>query len=322
MSLLDCTIRDGGYTNNWEFDDAFVVDLYHKLNKIPQYEYQEIGYYNENGNGSTSYWYLDNDRINSLFNIVKDRLKLSVMVNYSSSDVTVSAEESLIDLIRVCFHKKDLHQVFPFLEHVKSLGYTVAANAMAFEYFDDNDLRFLVDECRRVNVDYLYIADSHGSIYPQYLLDKIGVIQLYGGHSGLKIGVHLHDNLSLAMASYLKARNRVDIIDTTLCGLGRGAGNLKTEVVVAHLLKEKQLMDDTILRDLICLIDKTSCAGDPRVSYLISGYFSVHPNYVTHMLKSGVGVMDIWHKCQWIKSHGFGKTFDVKKLKIPLSVEQ
>ena len=41
--IIDCTIRDGGLINNWDFSVEFVQDLYNGLSAAGV-EYMEIGY--------------------------------------------------------------------------------------------------------------------------------------------------------------------------------------------------------------------------------------------------------------------------------------
>ena len=68
--FLDCTIRDGGYNNNWTFDDNYVIDCYNIISKIG-YNYFEIGFRNNlQCEGKGKYYNISDNEINTFYFII------------------------------------------------------------------------------------------------------------------------------------------------------------------------------------------------------------------------------------------------------------
>jgi len=88
--------------------------------------------------------------------------------------------------------------------------------------------------------DYLYLVDSFGGVFPEDVRKMIGLVK---SKTDVKLGFHGHNNLELALANTLIAMEEgVDIVDGTITGMGRGAGNLKTELLLS-VLNSKRILD-------------------------------------------------------------------------------
>jgi 4-hydroxy 2-oxovalerate aldolase len=298
MELLDCTLRDGGYTNNWSYTDEFVKQYYKTANEC-NIDYVEIGFYNKKldyKDVSVGKWYnLDNDIVNSLS--LKGNTKLCAMIDNANKDLATitPAKDSPISMFRVAFHKKESTDALKFCNHLKNLGYTVCANAMATQNYDVNEQEQLIKSIIDNNIDYLYIADSYGCLYPS---DLVTILQnyknlrhKYNGH--FKIGTHLHNNLDNALANAIACiDNDIDIIDSTLFGMGRGAGNLTTESLTSYLLK-KNIRPDLQLLPLLTFIqdhvlvyynNNTFTSWGYNILYVLSAFYKVHPNYINKLI--------------------------------------
>ena len=81
MKILDCTLRDGGYYTNWDFDSKLVND-YLKLIKFLPIDIVEVGY---RGNKKESYlgefYYLTKNNLKNIKSKIGKDKKLSVMVD-------------------------------------------------------------------------------------------------------------------------------------------------------------------------------------------------------------------------------------------------
>ena len=234
--ILDCTLRDGGYYTNWDFDRQVVKSYLEAMNHLP-IDYIEIGYrspvlddyYGE-------YFYCPKDTIDFISSITNK--KLAIILNEKDVEIQGIFEllepcSSSIHLVRMAVNPVNFQGAVEKARIIKLAGYEVAFNIM---YLSDwwNHPEMLdnlseLDDC----VDYLYLVDSYGSVMPEELTRLMGYVK---SKTKVKIGFHGHNNIELALANTLVALSLgADIIDATVTGMGRGAGNLKTELLLTVL---------------------------------------------------------------------------------------
>jgi len=236
VNNLDCSFRDGGYYNNWLFkkkDINFYLDKISKTN----IKYIEIGFrlINDRNSGYTAY---TNDEFLKSLKINK-KLKIGIMINATDFilknkidfKILKSSFPNLKNLafIRIAFHNEDIKNVIKITKFFSKKGLKVFLNLMQIAQLSKNDLLKSLKILNHINIEALYIADSFGSLNPQYI-EKLS--KLLKKHCKFKLGFHAHDNLSLAFLNAKKAiENNFEYIDSTIMGMGRGAGNLKTEEI-------------------------------------------------------------------------------------------
>jgi 4-hydroxy 2-oxovalerate aldolase len=292
MSILDCTLRDGGYINNWRFNHDFLTKHKKCMNDIGV-KYVEIGFinkqkiYRQEIVGRPRNLTIDHIQLyygdNTDFEVV-------VMGDFKDIDLDMLHDDrcrEIVDLVRIAFHKKDMIDALKLCSDIKEMGYKVSANAMGVTNYNDDDIDTLLTEINRRKIDVLYIADSYGS------LNNASLIKILDEFSekltDAVIGLHLHNNMQNAFSNYesIKGRDDVGIIDTTLYGMGRGAGNLQTELVWLSMTEgdvKQQLMDLCyFINDYIKSIDCVQRKWGYDLDYLFSGYLKIHPNYVSKM---------------------------------------
>jgi len=293
LSILDCTLRDGGYINNWRYNTDFVNNINDVCNELVNYV--EIGFINKTNNYKNQivgkYRTLDLDEINSFS---KYNFKTVVMADFADINIDILKEKPNIDLIRIAFHKKDLNEALKMCKTIKDYGYKVSVNAMAITNYEVSELEYLIDYINEHNLDILYVADSYGSLHQDdikyyfHLLDS----QL---NERCSMGFHLHNNMNNAYGNYEYLKmisstsvTRNIIVDTTMFGMGRGAGNLQSELVIINENKDIELNRVikllNFIQDYIKPIYKTNeNSWGYELDYLLSGYVKMHPNYIVKM---------------------------------------
>lgn len=237
FKLLDCTLRDGGYYTDWDFDKALVDDYFESMNNLP-IEYIEIGYRSTKINNQYlgEYFYLPKKRIEEIRKISKKKLAVILNekdirpehLNYLMSDFI-----GLIDMVRIAIDPKNIIRSIDLAKGLKEMGFTVGFNVMYMSNWlkDSNFLKSL----NQVNnvADYFYMVDSYGGVCPE---DVEKIYKEVKKHINVKIGFHGHNNLELGLINSITAIHcGVDIIDATITGMGRGAGNLKMELLLTFL---------------------------------------------------------------------------------------
>lgn len=245
MKILDCTLRDGGYYTNWDFDRTIVNTYIEAFNGLPV-EYLEVGYRSLPKEGYLGeYFYCPVSVLDRLKN--GSNKKLAIILN--EKDVKAeNAEEllnpcvGLIDMVRLAIDPKNFKRALGLAKKVKELGFMVCFNVMYMSTWkEQKEFLALVSDVDEL-ADYFYLVDSFGGVYPQ---DVREIIDMIRSRTSVKLGFHGHNNLEMALANTLTAIDcGIDIVDGTITGMGRGAGNLKTELLLTVLNARGKLSFD------------------------------------------------------------------------------
>lgn len=301
IKILDCTIRDGGYINNWKFDKKLVRGVYQALSKSGV-DYVEIGFrvtskhFNKKEYGI---WRFSTEEdINEVVEGIKGP-GIALMADFGkieSSDFP-EKENSVVDLVRLAAHKNKTKDAIRLLEEIKGKGYEVSIQAMGYSNYTVSERENFIKLLKKSSIDYAYVADSYGSIFPNQINDLISpLLELHD----IKIGFHPHNSLQMAFANTLEAINcGVHIIDSSIFGMGRGAGNLPTEIILAFM--ERQLPDKFNVIPVLNIIDRYFIDMQKEMNwgyqlpFMLSGLFQCHPSYAKKLVDSREYTMeDIW----------------------------
>jgi len=294
--LLDCTLRDGGYYNNWDFDQE-LVDAYLQAMSALSVDYVELGFRSFNCDGFKGAYAYTTDRFVQHLQ-VPSGLKLGVMVNASelikhSGGVLNAlallfnpAKESPITLVRIACHIQEIDELLPGCAWLKEQGYTVGVNLMQIADRTREDILKVAKQASRWPLDVLYFADSMGSINPAQASDIIATLR--SNWSGA-LGIHTHDNMGQALANSIRAlTDGVTWLDGTVTGMGRGPGNVKTEYLVTELA---ELRGDSLnITPLLTTIGKYFRPLQARHNwgtntyYYLAGKYGIHPTFIQEML--------------------------------------
>lgn len=317
LQVLDCTIRDGGYINNWKFDKKLVRESYRALSKSGV-DYIEIGY-----RGTTKYFDKDHYGIwrfspeETIREVVSNinGTKLALMADYGKLELDdfCNASDSLVELVRLAVNREHFKEAITLLEQIKAKGYKVSLNAMNYNSFSKNERNELIAVLKRGGIDYIYVVDSYGSLFPYQIRP---IVEPLLSIPNIKVGFHPHNSLQMAFANTLEAmRCGVHIVDSTIYGMGRAAGNLPTEIIIAFLEKEKKDRYNSI--PLLNIIDRyfvnlfNENKWGYQLPYMLSGMFQCHPNYVKTLMETHeYTIEDIWKAMEYIhakKPTGFSK---------------
>ena len=308
FKILDCTIRDGGYVNNWEFDKKLVREVYRALSKSGV-EYVEIGFrgtekhFDRNKYGLWRFTPEEHIR-EATDNIVGAKLALMADYGKIESEDFCEAKESVVDLVRIAVHKNNLKGAISLLEQIKEKGYDVSLNVMGYANYSENERQGLIGMLKSAELDYVCIADSYGSLIPDQIMPLFEPLL---NIPDIKVGFHPHNSLQMAFANSLEAiRCGVHIIDSTIYGMGRAAGNLPTEIIISFL--EKHGSDRYNSIPVLNVIDSyfaSMHSGNKwgyQLPYMLSGMFQCHPDYAKTLIDhKEFTIEDIWKALNYIK---------------------
>jgi 4-hydroxy 2-oxovalerate aldolase len=239
IEILDCTIRDGGYYNFWDFSDDLVDEYVKTISQTPV-NFIEVGYRSKASKGFKGMYYnISQERLDQIRAISNVNIALMVDLKHIQKeeewDWILGGFEERIDLLRLTYNPLDKAE--KILKHIKYLksryDFKIALNMMYASKWtmDEPIFNYLKKD---VEIDYFYVVDSYGGLTPNDTLNIFDFISK-NVHESIKIGFHGHNNLELALANSIAIIDKVDIVDATILGMGRGAGNLKLELFLTYL---------------------------------------------------------------------------------------
>ncbi|NEW08027.1 nucleoid-structuring protein H-NS [Paenibacillus sp. SYP-B3998] len=288
--ILDCTIRDGGLVNDWDFSVEFVQDMYRGLSAAGV-EYMEIGYKNSEKllkGGASGPWRFLNENFLREVITSKTDTKLSALVDIGRVDEKdiLPREDSLLDLIRVACYIKDVDKGLELVQKFNDMGYETSLNIMALSHVMENELVEAFEEINKSPVDVVYIVDSYGSMDHKdvdYLVSKFQRLL-----PEKELGLHMHNNMQLAFSNTIAGASKgVSFLDSSVYGMGRAAGNCTTELLLSYL---KGTRYD--VRPVLEIIEKHMLTMRQKwdwgylIPYMIVGALDEHPRTAMAHLSS------------------------------------
>lgn len=288
--LMDCTFRDGGYYTDWDFDRDLVNEYLEVLSKTPV-KFIELGYRSPAKKGyAGEYFYLPRGVIELAKSKLAPHQSLAIMLNAKDCEVAdigplLSDCLDLVQLVRLAVAPDQIEHGLKLAAAVKALGMAVAVNLMHLSNYKDSPQKIdqLADD--EGLLDFVFLVDSYGACFP----NQVGEIIAYAKqHLSCSIGFHGHNNLGLAFACSLEAISAgADMVDSTLLGMGRGAGNLQTELILLHLANETGISLN--LMEIAHLIDrfaamKREYEWGMDLPYIVSAYANLPQSDVMEWL--------------------------------------
>ena len=292
--LLDCTLRDGGYNNDWEFGHDNIVNIFDRV-VSSGVDFIEIGFLDERRSFDLNRSIMpDTVSVEKIFGQLNRKKSLVVgMIDYGTCAIRniQRCDDSFLDGIRVIFKKDKMYQAMEFCRQVKALGYKVFSQLVSITTYTDTDLKEIVSIANEVKPYALSIVDTYGLLHPEelhhiaYLIDE-------NLDRDIVLGFHAHNNFQLGYTNattILSMFNDRDVlVDGTLYGMGKSAGNAPLELIAMYM--NEHFGKNYIITELQEAIT-TSILDFQRRSpwgyqlfYYIAAANRVHPNYVQYLM--------------------------------------
>ena len=286
VKVVDATLRDGGLVNDFYFSDEFVKALY-ETNIKAGVDYMEFGYKASSEMFDTNKFgkwkFCNDDDIRAVVGDNNTDLKIAVMADVGrcdyKKDITDKAN-SPIDLVRVATYLNTMPSAAHMIEDIAAKGYEVTCNIMAISNVQEADLRVALDILADTPVDVIYIVDSFGSLYPEQIARIADLYMEYAVKYGKKVGMHAHNNQQLAFANTIEAvGDGVDWLDATYGGMGRGAGNCYSELLLGFLRNPKFNIVPVLkfIEKHMVPLKASGVVWGCDVQYMLTGQTNQHP---------------------------------------------
>ncbi|HDH10983.1 MAG TPA: nucleoid-structuring protein H-NS [Nitrospirae bacterium] len=282
IKVIDCSVRDGGLMNKWQFDDSFVCKVYTALTEAGV-DYMEIGYLSSESAFSRDevgpWKFCAEADIQRIIGKSEKKIKLSAMADIGriEYDDIPHISESSLDMIRVACYAHQVDAAIDLAHHCIDKGYETTINLMAVSTVGLRELDEALGDLSKSRVPVIYVVDSFGSFYSEdiELLAKKYMERL----SGKTIGIHCHNNQQLAFANTISAIiSGINYLDASLYGIGRGAGNCPLELLISFLKNPKFKV-----RPLIEAIEAEILPWQEKIDwgyyipYMVTGSLNQHP---------------------------------------------
>lgn len=286
VRVVDATIRDGGLVNDFRFTDKFIKNLY-QANIKAGVDYMEFGYkaskdiFPEEDFGPWKF--CEEEDIRKIVGDNDSDMKIAVMADVGRTDFKrdiIDKNDSVIDLIRIATYINTIPAAIEMVEYCHEKGYETTINIMAISNDNDADIDEALDLIGQSSVDGIYIVDSYGAIYPEQMRKLADKYLAFGEKYNKFIGIHAHNNQQLAFANTIEALTRgVSYLDVTVSGMGRGAGNCASEMMLGFLKNPKYniLPILNILEEEIVPLKEQGVIWGYDIPYLLTGQLNQHP---------------------------------------------
>lgn len=296
INLLDCTLRDGGYINDWNFGYETIKSIINKL-VASEVEYVEIGFLRNCEYDKNRSVFNNCEQMKNILPAEHGKTKFSAMALHNTYDVNKLEpyDGKTIELIRVTFHDYDIDEGLEFIRRVKEKGYKVACNPINIMGYSDAQILELLKKVNELKPYGFSIVDTFGSMMKEDLLRIYSMVENNLDKS-VVIGLHLHENLALAYSlaqEYIniKAYGRESIIDASMLGMGRVPGNLCMELIMDYMNKMQgrnynvnPVLDG--IDDHIIQLKQIEPWGY-NIAYALSAKYNLHRNYSEFLLGTG-----------------------------------
>ena len=285
IKIFDCTVRDGGLMSDHHFDDEMVRAVYAAC-VDGGVDYMELGYKASKRIFAPSEYgrwkFCSEEDVRRIVGENDTPLKLSVMADAERTDYhedILPSDQSVLDVIRVATY---IHQIPVALDMIKDAhdkGYETTVNLMAVSIVPEWQLDEALEILAESEVDAIYLVDSFGALYSEQVDHLVRKYLSYAEPSGKTVGMHAHNNQQLAYANTIEAViEGANMLDGSMAGLGRGAGNCPIELLIGFLHNPKFRLRPIlrcIQEHVEPLREKLLWGFD--IPYMITGLLNQHP---------------------------------------------
>lgn len=294
ISLLDCTLRDGGYVNDWEFGYDNIVNIFERL-ADSKVDIIEIGFLDERRVFDRNRTIMpDTVCVEKIYgNLYKGNTMIVGMIDYGTCGLNniQPCKDSYLDGIRVIFKEQFMYNALEFCGQLKALGYKVFAQMVSVTTYSDDKL---VEFAKIVNEKELFgvgIVDTYGLLHQS---DLLHIFEILDAHLSKEItlGYHSHNNFQMAYANCIEVLNteadRNILVDGTLYGMGKSAGNAPIELLARYMNEHQgkqydiSQMLEAIENSIMDIYRKIQWGYN--LLYYISATAKCHPSYVNFLM--------------------------------------
>ena len=294
VEVLDCTLRDGGYINNWEFGRHAIPSILKKLDQ-GGIDIIECGFLTGQSRGEDTTLFQSPEELVPLLPHREGGAMFVAMIALGewelSPDRLPPRCPGGISGIRLTFHREEAEKAFSWAAALMDKGYQVFMQPVGTAFYSDLELLRLVEQVDRLHPFAFYIVDTLGSMLPNQVTRQFHLID-ENLDPGVKVGFHGHNNLQLAFSNaqvLMGIQSKRDLIlDSSVFGMGRGAGNLPTELITGYInrtIRSRYQVGDVLdIYDEYIAPLRREYQWGYNMAYHLAAVHACHPNYAAFLL--------------------------------------
>lgn len=319
IQVLECTLRDGGYINDWMFGDSEAQDIVKQLSTTGV-DYVEVGFIKLCDYVQNKIQFSEMSQITKLFRPSNQKLSLIVEVGYGYPVSSFPEHsEDTVDLVRVIMWKRMLDKGYDYCKALIDKGYEVGVQATRTEQYNDDEFADFIKKFSKLKPKAIYIVDTFGLFDEKELIHYAEIADKYLG-DGICIGYHAHNNMQQAFSNvkaFVEHPWKHDIIvDGSVMGMGKVPGNLCLELLLKYLNEYQNGSYNyepcfKIYEQYLDKIFKENPWGY-SMPYLLSARNRCNPSYVQYMDKKGVTLTQMAEIYKLMHQRNVGITFDTE----------
>lgn len=240
IKLLDCTLRDGGYVNNWEFGYDGIKNIITLMGKSGV-DILELGFMRDETYKKDRAIYNSIEQIADVIGEKKEGViyaALIEMANYFPLEKLAEQNEMGPDAIRYSFWKRKIEEAYEYSKQIADKGYKLCVQPTRVEQYSEKEFAEMIEMFSELKPYAIYIVDTFGLLKKKDLLKYAKIADEYLPKD-IILGYHAHNNMQQAFSNAtafaeLKL-DRTVMLDASVYGMGRGAGNLNMEMIMSYL---------------------------------------------------------------------------------------
>lgn len=299
--LLDCTLRDGGFINDWKFGREKIINIFERAVSAGT-DIIELCFIDERREFDPHRSIIpDFKSVNEIFKGLDSGKSMLVgMIDYGTCSIekAIPCSESVMDGIRVIFKKKNRFEAIDFCGQLKKLGYKVFVQPVSVTGYSDEEFIELIERVNELSPAAMSVVDTYGLLHMQGVLHYYELLEKHL-KTDISIGYHAHNNFQMAYSNCIallernaqasEARHHTLVVDGSSFGMGKGAGNAPIELLAMYLNEnfdkhyDISQMLETIDVSIMDIYLKTPWGYS--LKYFLAASNDCHPTYVQHLMQ-------------------------------------
>lgn len=304
IKLLDCTLRDGGYVNNWNFGNGTLTCIYDRLTSAGV-DIIEIGFLDDRNEFNIDRTIQpDTQSLTKTYaNVNPKKAMVVAMIDYGTCSINhvQPKNNTFLDGIRVIFKKENMYNAAEFGKQLIEKGYKVFLQLVSVTDYTEKDIKDFAEYLQPIMPMAVSIVDTYGLMHKEQVFEYFQWLDKYLPRE-IGIGYHSHNNFQLAYSNTIEILNlkteRDIVLDGTLYGMGKSAGNAPIELLAMHLndgygksYDLNQILE-AISNDIMPIYQEHYWGYN--LFFYIAAKNDCHPNYVKYLLdKKTLSVRDV-----------------------------
>ena len=291
LKVLDCTLRDGGYVNNWEFKSNNIIKILSNLVNA-RVDYIECGFFKPKDYNKDQSLFSYIEQLESFIPKDSQNTKYTLMINFGEYDINTIPEcKNNNIMFRIAFKKAQVIDAIKYCKQLKDKGYGIFINPMHTNTYSISELLDLIKQVNEIKPVGFTIVDTTGGMKKKDILTYFYTVDSALDNE-IALCFHSHNNLQLSFSNAQCLMevciNRELIIDSTVFGMGRGAGNLCTELITQYINDNYNGHYDIV--PILKIVDEQInpiFAKTPwgySVPYYLAATNHCHPNYAKYLV--------------------------------------